>query len=262
MVLKMNRHIDIIKKEFTKQAPAFSKYQKTSEKEAFNMRAVGHMHLTGKENVLEIAAGTCAFGRTIAPHVSKITELDATEAMLSVGKAENEKCGITNAEYIIGEAEALPFPDKTFDTVVSRLAFHHFENPELVYREMCRVIKPGGLLVTADMLARPEPFRASADRFEKLRDASHVRCISKEEFLGLARSNGMLTELEEVCIIHMKLNEWMKLTKVPDETKARITSAMKSEISGGEKTGFSPYINNEEICFDHIWLLLINRKPY
>lgn len=94
-------------------------------KESFNQMAIERMHLTGNEHVLEVVAGTCAFGRTIGPKVQRITELDSTEAMLSIGQAENEKAGVANAEYVIGTAEHLPFADGTFDIVVSRLAFHH-----------------------------------------------------------------------------------------------------------------------------------------
>lgn len=74
----MNGNLDLIKTEFTKQAPSFNDYQETDVKRAFNFMAIEQMRLSDNENVLEIAAGTCAFGRMIAPHVTHITEFDAT----------------------------------------------------------------------------------------------------------------------------------------------------------------------------------------
>lgn len=59
--------------------------------------------------MIEVAAGTCAFGRSVAPHVSKVTELDATKAMLEVGKKEAQKQNIENQVFVEGVAENLPF---------------------------------------------------------------------------------------------------------------------------------------------------------
>lgn len=50
------------------------------------------------------------------------------------------------------------------------------------------------------------------------------------------------------------------VVKTPKEIQKQITDLMKQEIAGGEKTGFSPYIQDGEILFDHRWLLLIGIK--
>ena len=52
----------------------------------------------------------------------------------------------------MGNAEALPFPDCSFEIVLSRLAFHHFPNRGKPFAEMVRVLKPGGKLVMIDMV--------------------------------------------------------------------------------------------------------------
>lgn len=50
---------------------------------------------------------------------------------------------------IVGRAEAIPFPDESFDSVVSTQVFEHVENPEKAAQEVCRVLKMGGhLLIT------------------------------------------------------------------------------------------------------------------
>lgn len=256
----MNSQVDIIKTEFTKQAPKFNTYMANGSKEQFNKNAVERMHLSGTENVLEVAAGTCAFGRMIAPHVAHITELDVTEAMLAVGKAENEKANIMNADYVIGTAEQIPFSDDVFDVVVSRLAFHHFAKPEIVFAEMCRVLKANGQLVIADMIARMEPYRRSADEYETLRDPSHIRCLTIDELDALAEKFNMKVEHCSVVTIPMKLGAWMDLTDVLPDKRELITSAMQRDMNGGEKTGFEPYLVNGEIMFDHKWVLYMCRK--
>ena len=256
----MRDHMEIIREEFTRQAAQFSAYQATDDKTRFSLEAIRQMGLTGREAVLEVAAGTCAFGRMIAPHAVRVTELDATEAMLRTGQAESERAGVTNADYILGTAEALPFAPETFDAVVSRLAFHHFAAPEAAFAEMHRVLKPGGQLVVADMAARPEPCREIADHYERLRDPSHVRCLTAGELTALAEKHGMTATHASVTTIPMRLSAWMALTKCPAPVQQEIRGAMEAELSGGAKTGFAPCMRQGEIGFDHQWLLLIFKK--
>lgn len=256
----MKEQIESIRSEFSRQSATFDTYMATDVKKAFNENAVNEMKLTGNERVLEVAAGTCAFGRMIAPKVSHITELDVTEAMLSVGRKENERAGIKNADYIIGEAESLPFENESFDIAVSRLAFHHFLSAESVFKEMSRVVKSNGKIVIADMLAKDEPLRESADQYEKMRDPSHIRCLCEEELSSLAEKYYCTVEYSSVTVIPMKLLSWLELTDTPLNIREKIVCDMQNEIGGKLKTGFFPYMENGELMFDHQWLLMIIRK--
>lgn len=62
-------------------------------------------------------------------------------------RAEAERTGINNVSFVQGMVEIMPFADASFDMVMSRLAFHHFQDPEIVFAEMVRVLKSGGKLV-------------------------------------------------------------------------------------------------------------------
>lgn len=246
--------------EFTKQAETFNEYQKAFSKEEYNDFAVSHMELKGTESVLEVAAGTCAFGRTVAPHVGHVTEFDVTEAMLEVGKQETKNAGISNVSFVLGTAEQVPFEDSSFDVVMSRLAFHHFEKPETVYREMVRLLRPGGKLVIIDMKARDENLRNVADAIERDRDPSHVRCLSENEFIEMAKTESISVDFCETIAVPVSLEAWMDVTKVSEPVRDRIRKLMQSDVNGSDKTGFEPYIMDGQLYFDHRWMLMICKK--
>ena len=255
-----NTHIDKVVEEFTRQAKTFNDYQKDFSKAEFTDWAVEKIGFAGNENVLEVAAGTCAFGRSVALCVSKVTELDATKAMLEVGKKKAQELSIKNQVFVEGVAENLPFKDEEFDCVISRLAFHHFVDIAKPFEEMMRVVKTNGKIVIIDMEAREEWLRDSADYYEALRDPSHTRCVSHKEFIELAKENDAKVEFCETIAMPVSLKAWMGLTNVSDETREKITQAMKADINGGEKTGFEPYLEDEQIYFNHRWMLFICTK--
>jgi ubiquinone/menaquinone biosynthesis C-methylase UbiE len=58
--------------------------------------------------------------------------------------------GTRDLKLVMGEAEDLPFSDRTFDCALSIGGFNYFNDPEKSLREMARVVKPGGTIVVAD----------------------------------------------------------------------------------------------------------------
>lgn len=246
-----------IREAFSRQAGGFESNRMNFSNKEYLSYAVSKIVPKKTDRVLEIAAGTCACGRALAPYVAKVTCLDMTPAMLSVGKEAAEKEHIDNIDFVIGDAAELPFPDRNFDIVLSRLAFHHFPDINQPFAEMVRVLKPDGKLVLIDMEAAEEPLRETEDGIEKMRDPSHVRNLSREEMLSLYRKHGMTISFCETVKMPMILQNWLDHTKTPELIQNEIKTLMEGELSGGKKTGFSPYLRGGEICFDHRWMLII-----
>ena len=252
----MNNHSEV-KKSFEVQADKFAAYHMS--KAEYTDYLIKSIQAEGTEHALEVAAGTCICGRAIAPHVKDITCLDLTEAMLEQGKKLAEKEGLQNISFVTGMAESLPFEDETFDLVVTRLSLHHFVDPEKPFREMQRVLKKGGKLVVWDMEATAEELRARNDSIERMRDPSHTRILSRPEFEALFQEAFEILR-EETTLVPVNLQSWMDLTDTPQQIQEDIIVKMENELNGGERTGFAPYIQEGQICFDHRWLLVIGKK--
>ena len=250
-------HNDTVKQSFKNQAEKFAAYHMS--KTEYTDYLINRIGAKGTEHALEVAAGTCICGRALAPFVKDITCLDLTEEMLAQGKRLAGENQINNIYFQTGNAEELPYDSETFDLVVTRLSFHHFDNPKKPFGEMNRVLKKGGKMVVWDMEAVEEPLREIDDKIENMRDPSHTRILSREEFEEMFKKDFAL-QCEETTLVPVNLKSWMELTDTPEDVQKEITNLMKTELEGGRKTGFSPYKKESQIMFDHRWLLLIGEK--
>ena len=253
-------NLDVINRSFGTQAESFESDSLQFSKEEYLRHTVDAVRPSKADVFLEVAAGTCVCGRSFAPFVSSVVCLDATEAMLDVGRREAAAQGLDNIEFIKGYAEDLPFLSGSFDIVFSRLAFHHLTDTDKAFSEMTRCLKSGGKLVLIDMEAAREDLRKTQDELETLRDPSHVRNLSKDEMLELFVSHGLQIKLSETTRIQQRLESWMALTKTPEAVRKDILKRMKAELEGGEETGFMPYEEDNRICFDQRWVLTIGIK--
>ena len=255
-----NKTLRKIRESFTLQAKNFESGNMNFSKQDYLSHTVTSLSLKGDEKVLDAASGTCANGRSIAPFAGHVTCLDATEAMLAVGREEAAKKGLSNMDFRIGLVEEMPFADESFDVVISRLAFHHFAAMEKPFKEMSRVLKKGGKLAVIDMEAAPERLRDEEDRLEILRDPSHVKNRSLSEFKALYEKHGFTLIMEERTPIPVSLDAWLALTKTPEDKADEIRTALSNELEGNGETGFKPFLKDGHLYFMQRWILLIGMK--
>ena len=94
--------------------------------------------------VLDLGSGTGAAFQQLQN--LEVIAIDPDEKMLQLSKFENK---------IIGEAEKLPFPDKSFDSVYCAFVWRNLNDSKLGLQEVYRVLKPGGKFILLDM-TRPK----------------------------------------------------------------------------------------------------------
>ena len=253
-------NVEKIKSAFTAQAEHFETHKGNFTNKEYLDYVVSEVQPKKEDNVLEAAAGTCVCGRTFAPLVHSVTCVDLTPAMLSVGREQAEKQELKNMSFVIGDVNELPFLDNRFDIVISRLAFHHFADVNRAFSEMARVLKKGGIFVFIDMEATDEELRSVQDEIETMRDASHIKNLSKEEILKLFRDNHISIEKSSTVIMKKNLNDWLDFTNTPADMKKTIMGLFADDLSGKNKTGFYPYVEGSEVFFEHKWLMVIGKK--
>ncbi len=152
------------------------------------------------------AAGHTAFA--FAPRVAHVHATDITPEMLTVAREQVATRGVDNVTVEHADAENLPYADGRFDLLTCRIAPHHFPDVDAFLRESVRVLRSGGVLAIVDNVV-PEGIAGDfVNAFEKLRDPSHGRCLSVEEWLeGYAQAGVELTQ-HEILEKQMVFEDW------------------------------------------------------
>ncbi|MBZ5563135.1 MAG: class I SAM-dependent methyltransferase [Acidobacteriia bacterium] len=104
------------------------------------------------EDVLEVGPGPGLTTDLLRPRLTRMTALEVDAALAAALAA---RLAGTNVTVIHGDAAAMPFPDARFSGVVSFTMLHHVPSPDLqdrLLREVCRVLKPGGMFAGVDSL--------------------------------------------------------------------------------------------------------------
>lgn len=147
--------------------------------------------------VLDVATGAGHTAFVFAPHVRSVYATDITREMLDVTERDAATRSLGNVIVASAEAERLPFADAVFDLVTCRIAPHHFSAPGEFVREAARVLRPGGVCAVVDNIVPPGTAGAYVNAFEMLRDPSHGRCLTANEWRALFAEAGLALRAEE-----------------------------------------------------------------
>jgi len=183
--LSQPSHKDLILDQFTRQATPFSTAGPITDAAALKL-IVATSGAKATDTVLDVACGGGGVACALAQCVKHVTGIDMTPAMLARSAEYARELRLINLTWQQGDVTSLPFEDGTFSIVFTRFSFHHFPDPLAVLQEMVRVCAAGGRVVVCDMYASVDPVKAATwNRLEKLRDPSHVRCMSLPELKRL-----------------------------------------------------------------------------
>lgn len=115
---------------------------------AYTTPVAGHLvrfaGVQAGETVLDVGTGTGVVALTAARAGAKVTGLDLTPELLAQAHDNARIAGLGDVVWTEGDAEKLPFPDASFDIVLSQFGHMFAPRPEVAIAEMRRVLRPGG----------------------------------------------------------------------------------------------------------------------
>ena len=123
------------------------------QEEHFKQELIRQAQIQPGQQVLDLGCGTATLTVMVkqAHPKAEVTGLDGDPQVLQIGRAKAEKAGVA-LTLDQGMAYELPYPDASFDHVLSSLLFHHLSTPDKqrAIKEMYRVLRPGGSFLIVD----------------------------------------------------------------------------------------------------------------
>jgi demethylmenaquinone methyltransferase/2-methoxy-6-polyprenyl-1,4-benzoquinol methylase len=120
---------------------------------------VSCVEATPGDTVLDVACGTGAVARELAERYEcAVVGVDQSAEMLAAGRRRVAAAGLTGRIRLLeARAEALPFPDATFDCLTFTYLLRYVDDPGATLRELARVVRPGGRIAALDFYVPRNP---------------------------------------------------------------------------------------------------------
>jgi SAM-dependent methyltransferase len=163
------------------------------------------------KNALDVATGGGHVARRLREAGLEVTTLDPAPGM---------------GADAVAPAEDIPFADESFDVVACRVAAHHFADVARALGEMARVSR--ALVLVADNLFLGD----EVEEAERLRDPTHVRCYSEEEWRELFAGAGLAVEDVRRFDKRIELEPWLERAGCTGAEAERVRELLADRIDG------------------------------
>jgi SAM-dependent methyltransferase len=164
------------------------------------------------ETALDVATGGGHVARRLREAGLEVTTVDPAAGM---------------EPDVVAPAEQLPFADSSFDLVVSRLGAHHFADVRAAVHEMARVAAKSMVIVD-------NTFGGDAlEEAERVRDASHVRCYTVEEWRTFFEDVGLGIDGVRFLPQRVELEPWLERAGCSGEAAARVRELVADRTEDG-----------------------------
>jgi SAM-dependent methyltransferase len=165
----------------------------------------------GCRTALDVATGGGHTARALRRAGLQVTTLDPAPGM---------------QPEVIARAEHIPFADDSFDLVVTRIAPHHFHDVHAAVAEMARVSR--GLVIVEDTLWASE----RVEEAERLRDPTHVRSYSEDEWRSLLDGAGLDVDAVERLEKRRPVADWLARAGCTGDAAGRVRELLADRIDG------------------------------
>jgi ubiquinone/menaquinone biosynthesis C-methylase UbiE len=222
--MRTKSHQDIVSSQFGQRAEAYLHSTVHAQGEDLEelARVIGAYP---RARVLDLGCGGGHAAYRVAPLVDSVVAYDLSKDMLAVVAAEAKRRGLHNIATQQGSAEALPFPDRAFDVVVTRYSTHHWHDFDGALRQARRVLKPEGLALFLDAVSPGRPLLDTwLQTLELLRDPSHVYNRSVQEWQVALAEAGFRPGHLASFRVHLDFAAWVSRMKTPETHIAAIRS--------------------------------------
>jgi arsenite methyltransferase len=183
------------------------------------------------ETVLDLGSGggiDVLLSATRVGKTGKVYGLDMTDEMLALARANQQRVGITNVEFLKGEIESIPLPNDSVDVIISNCVINLSADKDRVFKEAFRVLKPRGRFAVSDVVVLgdvPSAVRRSMELW--------IGCIA-----GALRDTEYASKLGAAGFVNVSVEPW-RVYNPEDASKVLSQAHLSAEAIEAAKGQFA-----------------------
>lgn len=186
--------------------------------------------------ILDIGTGTGYLAFPLAEKfpTASVCGIDIADVIVEKNNATVKEKGIRNLSFEVFDGLEYPFPDESFDLIVTRYAFHHFPDIVDAVRQMSRILVKGGKVLISDPMRNEKDDNGVIDSFMRVKKDGHIQFYSSNELDKLFINSGFTKEKQAITDMKFpfaKQNEYIELyDKITDKDKMLYDISEKNGI--------------------------------
>jgi ubiquinone/menaquinone biosynthesis C-methylase UbiE len=249
----------IVKEQFNQQAEKFANWSIGKNVEYLN----AYFNFCGiqpTDRLLDVACGPGEFTIFIAKRISEARGVDISDREIEIAKGLIKEFGLENIEFDCTDVEHLPYRDNSYSIVVCKSAFHHFTNPDRVFKEMIRCCEKSGKIGIQDIVAYEDNYVNNFfETFDKLVDISHNKVLSKNEFNKLYQDNKITKTGEFRIDVDLNVSEYLGHANQDKANSIKIRVLIEKGKNDKRLLNYL-FLKNNELHFKRPVYLIIGNK--
>ena len=207
------------------------------------------------KKVLDLGCGGGHVSYQVAPYVDEVTAYDLTPSMVELVAQQAKTKGFENIKTQQGAAEVLPFVAQSFDCVITRYSAHHWHNVAQAMSEIYRILTKNGKVIIVDILGNANPVLDTFfQSIETIRDPSHVRNYSVQEWAKFAEYAGFKIEIIEKQHLALDFQSWTKRMQTPEYAVETIRY-LQNQVSDQVRQYYQVQ-EDGSFCSEVLWMIL------
>lgn len=215
--------------------------------------------------VMDLGTGTGRLAMLLAEEgASEVVGVDISPAMLEVAeylRLSSASPAADRVSFRLAAAQRMPFRGESFDAIVCRLVLNHTHKPEHILQELVRLLKPGGVLILAELLGADDPVkRATQNTIEARRNPSHVAALSADQYRKLVTGARLTIEAETVAVDEQDLEEWLTDLQSNPATRSVVREMMEAGLET-DAAGLKVRRHSGKLVFDRRLIYIKAVKP-
>ena len=190
----------------------------------------------GKSNkILDIGTGTGYLAFPLAEKfpAASVCGIDIADVIVEKNNATVKEKGIRNLSFEVFDGLEYPFPDESFDLIVTRYAFHHFPDIVDAVRQMSRILIKGGKVLISDPMRNEKDDNGVIDSFMRVKKDGHIQFYSSNELDKLFIDSGFTKERQVITDMKFPFAQQSEYIELYD----KITDKDKMLYDINEKNG-------------------------